>query len=322
LAAGIPVLELEEPLKNYQETLVVRQILFFFPLVPSPDTMPPQLYREYNVPVGSHGSQLLRVEVVQTLKSKAPTSVSSFELCIAALQPYQNYHLRLPVLDSSPTLKNSPFLNVRACFVPMSLLNALLKGPKLTKLNTFRIQPQKVYYGAGEVIRGTIHFTCAQRTAVECIAVRFFSTQHVQWSETTGSGENTSTTYYSETRNMLNDARLVWRPNNANSRFLEAGFHTFPFEIGVPDSAPSTAKYGLQAVLTLPDVPIISTTVILFVNGPLAPTTAPGESSCTLELKKCGTAVITFPSYVESYQPFPMSLVRIEIARPMFDASF
>jgi hypothetical protein len=264
----------------------------------------------------------LRVTFEQTLKPKTPTSLSVFDLCLPWMEPYQNYTLRLPI---SGVPNPTSFLNVRACFIPMLIDGSPVRNLRLSKLSNLRLQPHKLYYGAGEVVRGTIHFTCASSTDVEAIAIRLAGAQDVSWSETSGSGDNEITEHFHAAQDLLNDARLVWRPEAPESRVLGAGFHCFPFEIGIPDNAPSTGRYGIQAVVTLPPAAdqkpqkpqIISSVLPLFINGPVAPTTRAQSREHSISLRKVGDAVITVPEHCESYTDMPITLVRISVMSPI-----
>jgi hypothetical protein len=204
-----------------------------------------------------------------------------------------------------------------------------VRNLRLSKLSNLRLQPHKLYYGAGEVVRGTIHFTCASRAFTEAVAVRLAGAQDVYWTETSGSGDDRSIEVYRTCQDLLNDARLVWRPEDAESRILGAGFHCFPFEIRIPDKAPSAGRYGIQAVVILPpaagqephQLEIISTMLPLFINGPLAPTTPAKSHEHSVSLRKVGDAVFTVPERGESYTDMPITLVRLShLPNRAFDA--
>lgn len=249
--------------------------------------------------------------------------VHAFELALPTMQAYQNYHLKLPMITATGVSQS--FLNVRATFVPMMISDKIPKVLRLTSLSRLRIQTHKVHYSAGEVIRGTIHYTTPTLVKIDALSCRLFGMQEAKWTETRGPPRNQRTVSFAERRVLVDDARILYLKPKPVDQSLQPGFYFWPFEIKIPAEAPSTCKYAIQASLEGDhDIVVCSSKggnrylhaeLGLWVNGPKT-ASHPELRRASLALPNVGEALVTFPSHFESFRNATISL----LLRPDFAA--
>jgi hypothetical protein len=254
------------------------------------------LYREYNILVDNQEQQFLQLKLTQRVSQKDPNNATHYccEIPITGLARGKNYKINLTV-GGDPRC----FIAAVACFVPIALPQRFVKP--IYRISNFRIQPQRVHYDAGGVIRGTIHFTCSEPTVVGKIAFRLRGTQSAAYKIMEWPRKSSVL--------LVDDARVVLGPE----ALLQPGFHCFPFEIGVPKRAPRQGNYVLQSVVSRAGSQtdyIASAEIAVFITGPQAPKAAPSWLNLEFSENPDFVATLEFPSYAITKQPFPITMVR------------
>ncbi|CAF0728889.1 unnamed protein product [Brachionus calyciflorus] len=105
-----------------------------------------------------------------------------------------------------------------------------------SKVDYFQISLERQSYFPGEILRGNILIGVSERFEIKKLSIYLCGKGKVHWSETS----NESSTYYDGFENYINLEILILNENSDETVFLEAGESTFPFEINLPYSLPSS----------------------------------------------------------------------------------
>ena len=123
---------------------------------------------------------------------------------------------------------------------------------KYTKLHLNN--DQHYIYSPGSVVEGSLEVSVDKPKDYIRIIVELWGGASVSWTESSGSGENRSSTTYQYSEPYFNPKIEVWKAEASPTGQLPIGVHTFPFSFHLPQDIPSSfhtvtgqIKYEIEA---------------------------------------------------------------------------
>ena len=104
-------------------------------------------------------------------------------------------------------------------------------------------RPDQPFY-SGSSVTGSLLVDVDEPKSYKHISIQFLGSAYVHWTETRseGSGDNrrTRTVHYSSSVVYVDVAQTVWTADQSLDGRLPPGQHSFPFQFGIPPTAPSS----------------------------------------------------------------------------------
>ena len=96
-------------------------------------------------------------------------------------------------------------------------------------------QPPQQSFFPGSEVSGVVSFQVTEAKRYSYVKISLLGRAHVSWSESTGTGDNRRTRYYSATRDYMNLQIVVWSQEQAPDGVLYPGPYSFPFQFMIPN---------------------------------------------------------------------------------------